>query len=665
MASSYARQRKQQMASPQPPQPPGRAASTESCCLSSSAAAAAPSSSSFRLLSSLPVELLEDVVASYLGSSFALTTLTSLSSSFHSLLTSASLCRRLLLLLQAALPCPSLPAALLTEPSLWPGVASHYALLRCLHRYSRLLGHWRSVQSHLGRLLCFSLHPQEMRIVGVDVSVDVAAAAAGGRAGAGASLSQRAVVEIELLADAAPRLFYLEHRTAAAALRHPAALRFLQPDERTAKGGKGGDGTEAAATRLDAFSVSTSASRGFPLPPALSSFPTRSRQAAAAASSSSSSPSDPFTPPAALWPSEPFSSFSLYCPSLPNSSHLTLALQTLPTPMQRQQQAVFFPNPPSTYHRLPAAACCSSHDEPGAPHGRCGSPPSLFPPRGLYVGQYGPHGAELMAVEHVGDELLAVKVLGDANVPAGKVSFRIHMPPALSAATGETRGAAEGRRRRSRAQAAGSRPQLSLSALHESTISESLESPPSPLSSSSRWSEDEMQDAQDGDDSEEDALDDAAAVGSGADDADSSADTSEMDVEAAESLAAAFLLHRRHLPRSQPTLPALAALSGSGTIALPGFNSAQAVDVRCFFHFDHSFTLDFLGLIAFTPFTCPLHHDRSAAAAASPRCHHSSGEEAEAQQLQEVQAGSESRRGGVHWLPRLRASRCPRHLYPV
>jgi hypothetical protein len=50
------------------------------------------------------------------------------------------------------------------------------------------------------------------------------------------------------------------------------------------------------------------------------------------------------------------------------------------------------------------------------------------PLTGLYLGSFGPHGAELLNLTRSvvdGEEtVLAVKLTGDANVPAGTVSFR-------------------------------------------------------------------------------------------------------------------------------------------------------------------------------------------------------------------------------------------------
>eukprot|EP00250_Pteridium_aquilinum_P009744 c18901_g2_i3 orf=607-1245(+) len=43
---------------------------------------------------------------------------------------------------------------------------------------------------------------------------------------------------------------------------------------------------------------------------------------------------------------------------------------------------------------------------------------------GLWVGVYGPHGAEIINVTQTGDGIYGTKVLGDPNVPCGQVSFR-------------------------------------------------------------------------------------------------------------------------------------------------------------------------------------------------------------------------------------------------
>ena len=49
---------------------------------------------------------------------------------------------------------------------------------------------------------------------------------------------------------------------------------------------------------------------------------------------------------------------------------------------------------------------------------------------GLYAGRYGPHGDELVSVRSIGGALVGVKVTGDPNVPAGKVTFRTVQGPA-------------------------------------------------------------------------------------------------------------------------------------------------------------------------------------------------------------------------------------------
>ncbi len=43
---------------------------------------------------------------------------------------------------------------------------------------------------------------------------------------------------------------------------------------------------------------------------------------------------------------------------------------------------------------------------------------------GRWVGAYGPHGDEVVDVRQSGAEVVAVKVTGDANVPAGQTTWR-------------------------------------------------------------------------------------------------------------------------------------------------------------------------------------------------------------------------------------------------
>ena len=394
--------------------PPAR--STKALAASSLVSHSRPASS-FPLFSRLPSELVEDILSLYLGSSFLISTASGLSLHFNGLITSDSFCQRLLFLLYSSLPSPATPLSSFTDLTLWEDVPSYYSLLRSLHSVGHLLGHWRSAACYLGQLLCFSLDVRAKQLVGMEV-------------GLGGDACNRAVVEIDLLEEEEPRCYYLEYRpvspvSSTTCIRHPAMLSFQRGD-RAAAQGKSSQG------------VSSSLRSSF------SSFFNYSTTAFAQPAETV----DAFTPPSvAMSSSHPYSSFSLYCPSLPSSAYLALGMQNLPTPLQRRQQTLFFPNPASTFYRLPPPSSLTVH------------PPAPYPPSGLYVGQYGPHGPELMHVDYVGSELISTKVIGDANVPAGKVSFRVQLPFTVavnrkSAAKGEkTRSQrGDGKRRRSRGQ---------------------------------------------------------------------------------------------------------------------------------------------------------------------------------------------------------------------
>jgi len=51
---------------------------------------------------------------------------------------------------------------------------------------------------------------------------------------------------------------------------------------------------------------------------------------------------------------------------------------------------------------------------------------------GLWIGKYGDHGFEMINITYVGDIMIAKKVNGDKNVPAGEITFQIDMSPPLS-----------------------------------------------------------------------------------------------------------------------------------------------------------------------------------------------------------------------------------------
>ena len=576
----------------------------------------------FPLFSRLPTELVEDILSLYLDSSFLLSTATSLSSQFNTLITSDSFCQRLLFLLYSSLPSPATPLSSFTDLSLWEDVPSYYSLLRSLHSVGHLLGHWRSAACYLGQLLCFSLDVRAKQLVGMEVGIG---AEAGGN---------RAVVEIDLLEEEEPRCYYLEYRpvspvSSTTCIRHPALLSFQRTEhaetDRKRQTSHGGMSQSFRSSITSFFSYSTAAFA----PPV--------------------EPADAFTPPSvAMSSSYPYSSFTLYCPSLPSSAYLALGMQNLPTPLQRRQQTLFYPNPPSTFYRLPPPSSLSSH------------PPPPYPPSGLYVGQYGPHGPELMHVDYVGSELIATKVIGDANVPAGKVSFRVQLPITVAddmakmASMAKLKGKrGDGKRRRSKGQqrhderkderaadssstamgahsdestdmkqemvltpaskrahlnalsmstsvyglsAAASSASASAPGSRESSmmrgddplVSTASLDPHSPVSDHhavdiSSVSDDDASSVLRNDEDEaaqsDSEISDAQSIASSPSLSSAATPTSpphsdaDAEMDTTDNLVTRFLHYRRHLPPTLPSQPTLLTHSGSGTIALTGFNN--------------------------------------------------------------------------------------------
>jgi len=51
---------------------------------------------------------------------------------------------------------------------------------------------------------------------------------------------------------------------------------------------------------------------------------------------------------------------------------------------------------------------------------------------GLWIGKYGDHGFDMINITYVGDIMIAKKVTGDKNVPAGDITFQLDMSPPLS-----------------------------------------------------------------------------------------------------------------------------------------------------------------------------------------------------------------------------------------
>ncbi|GIL94703.1 hypothetical protein Vretimale_922, partial [Volvox reticuliferus] len=55
------------------------------------------------------------------------------------------------------------------------------------------------------------------------------------------------------------------------------------------------------------------------------------------------------------------------------------------------------------------------------------------PLAGLWTGVYGPHGPEIVSLSYdgrgAGSRIMATKITGDPNVPAGEVTFRVDPEP--------------------------------------------------------------------------------------------------------------------------------------------------------------------------------------------------------------------------------------------
>ena len=662
---------------------------------SPSTSSSSPPPSQLCLLHQLPSELLEDVLSMYVDSSFLLSVCTSLCSSFRSLLMSDAFCHRLLVLLYSSLSHPQTPLSSFTDLTQWEDFPSYYSLFRALFRYSHLLGHWRSSGCYLGQLLCFELDVRARQIYGMEVGPD----------GAG----NRAVVEVDLLEEEEPQCYFLEYRSTSplsstTCIRHPAIVQLQWGEKPPQRGLDDGKGRKGADGGRSVFDLSSSIFRS-----SFNSLFSSTNSHHPPPSSSQFTPEvvvDAFTPPPPLSgissSAAPFSSFSLYCPSLGNSAYLALGVQNLPTPLQRRQQALFYPNPPSSFYRLPPPASLNFR------------PPAPYPPPGLYVGQYGPHGPELMEIDYLHSEMVATKVTGDANVPAGKISFRVQLPVGVTKDREEEEGAMratvgvgkakrrkEGKRRRCKGplsppsmedvkeqlegRSEGHRSSASKRRLPQpsttevgrsstvspgfctrnshlltssSSTSPLLLDPPSPISTPLSVSDEEPTEHSEGSHEEADEEEEEEEEEREGEVRSTSSVSSDVDVTSSlvdddgdigmqdnsDSLVRGVFLHfRRHLPSTPPPLPSIVAHPGLGTIALTGFNSPQAVEVTCHFHSGGRFTLDFLGLIGFVPFHCP--------------CQEHKGEDEDEETVGMV--GRESRRGSGE---RRKGSSRPHHM---
>lgn len=319
----------------------------------------------FQLLDTLPTELVLDVFGVFLRPATTFTRIVCLSNKFRSLVKSDSLCRRQLVQLYFSVEHLSeFDLTLFTDLTRWPGFDSLYSLLRGIAKFIQLVGHWRSTNCYLGQLLCFTLDVEKQSITGTHVETDYTIP----------------LIEIKLLPDRPSESFYLEIHPDAAPTRHQCILTPYRNSLRS---------NNSAASLNPRLA-------GFAAPILPSSFDRSLIQ-----------------------------SFSIACHSLPTRNRLNdiLHLHQLQTPAQRRYFPLYYPNPHTVMHRLPINmkhTTSVSVDVPQAP----------FPPAGLYVGSYGPHGQEIMNLEYdtVRREMVASKILGDANVPSGQVSYRVSLP---------------------------------------------------------------------------------------------------------------------------------------------------------------------------------------------------------------------------------------------
>lgn len=304
-------------------------------------------------------------------------------------------------------------------------------------------------------------------------------------------------------------------------------------------------------------------------------------------------------------------SYTLYSGTLPSrqDSRLRSYVSQLTLYALRREQAVYNANPSITLNRVEISVdyntlhnvdndLChiyTSHNTQAVEWSQQYSTLG-FPTAGLYVGDYGAHGNEILYITYENEyELVAYKVTGDANVPSSYVTFRIDLREdnireqhytTLNLSQYDLN--------------------MNINVSHELGISALLVSRQRPLENHrmlpdvNRLSNPLIIHAAAGHDIDINQL----HINEMNINIDQQAATTEeqMDLVVIEQMIQSR--HMNSLANNGNGIVVIHTRPGQGTIALAGYQRARVIPLQAHFHHDFSFTLDFLGLVKFRPWKC-------------------------------------------------------------